>query len=199
MIARLAPEMVRYDLGPLLAMARTFGRSPSQTEGLRLAVTQAMALTGASAGFIQTVRGDRLHLTVQVGLSPGLVEGYHVPPEAHVREELAGAWKEIIPFSTDVGTVPSAALTLLQGDGMTSGLILPLRAGGPLRGVLTLLSHSRDRVTPSDPHLLVALGRWVGLTLERAALEEEVHRQSEEIQALRRQIRDMTPSAGDPS
>jgi cell division protein FtsB len=35
-------------------------------------------------------------------------------------------------------------------------------------------------------------------TLERAALEEEVHRQSAEIETLTRQIRDLTASHSDP-
>lgn len=196
MIARVAPEMVRYELGPLLAMARTFGRSPSQAEGLRLALTQAMALTEASAGLIQVVRGDRFYLGVQMGLSPRLVERLRELPEALIVQEMEGTWKELVPFSLDSGTIPSRALALLRPE-VTSGLSLPLRAGGPPRGILILLSHSRDRLTPSDPHLLVALGRWVGLTLERAALEEEVHRQSAVIETLTRQIRNLTASHSD--
>ena len=198
MIARVAPEMVRYELGPLLAMARTFGRSPSQAEGLRLALTQAMALTEASAGLIQVVRGDGPDLSVHVGLSPQLVEGFRELPGAVILEELEATWKELISFSLDSGTIPPRVLLLLRPE-VTSGLVVPLRAGGPIRGVLMLLSHSRGRLTPGDPHLLVALGRWVGLTLERAALEEEVHRQSAEIEALIRQIHDLTARHGSPS
>jgi len=197
MIARVAPEMVRYELGPLLAMARTFGRSPSQAEGLRLALAQAMALTQAPAGLIQVVRGDRLHLGVQMGLSPRLVEEFRELPETLIVQVTEGTWKELVPFSLDSETIPSRSLALLRPE-VTSGLILPLRAGGPTRGILILLSHSRDPLTPGDPHLLVALGRWVGLTLERAALEEEVHRQSAEIEILTRQIRDLTASHSDP-
>ena len=184
MITRVAPEMVRYDLGPLLALARTFGRSPSQAEGLRLALTQAAALTGASAGFIQTTRDDYLQLAAQVGLPPRFAEGLLGLRDGHGLEKMGKSWEELISFSPGDGNLPSDLQSLCRVEGVTSGLILPLRAGGPLRGLLVLLTQSSDRLTPGDPHLLVALGRWVGLTLDRAALEEEVHRQSDQIQAL---------------
>ena len=82
--------------------------------------------------------------------------------------------------------VPSSqGMRSFKKEGVRSAIVVPVRAGEEILGVIQLGSRTPRRLRPKDIYLLESIGSQMGLAVQKARLFEESNRRRKNAEALR--------------
>jgi signal transduction histidine kinase len=150
---------------------------------LRRTLDAVLEITGVSGGaaFLVDERTGDLHLTVHRGVSERLAGSFS-----------RNAGRTLRTLATD----PEATLLVsnltdasrhrpeIAEEGVRAYAAIPLQARGRPLGVIVVLSTAHSDFNAADVHLLLSMGKHIGLAIERARLYEASERSLRRAQAF---------------
>ena len=183
-IQGMSSELVRRnrELQSLNAVALAVSRSLSPGEVMEGALSCALGSLGVDIGLVHLLEPRDGHLVLQAW------KGLPAEPDRTQRRltpDTGWAWAAL---KGDTVVLPDAA-AVERGD------IFPDEPGRPLvavalrfherdLGVLTVVGHPGQQLTPDEPSLLAGIGRQAGMALANAQLYAESRRKAREFEAL---------------
>ncbi len=165
------------ELATLNAVASVVSRSLEIDEVMEAALGQTLSAMDLEAGaaFRLDESGETLRLMAHHGFPETFIAEVESLP---IRASLAAQARESgLPVIRPVRAYPPGPLRrLLELEGITSVISVPLLARDELLGVLNLVSRTERTLTQEEQSLLASIGQQTGLALENARLYEEAER-----------------------
>ena len=174
-IANAELEQRNRGITALTAFTYQCGRSTTPTALLKLALFQALKLTGASAGAIILIdeTSKTLTLGVHKGLTPALrniLTGQELDNGATIlMPHLVAGIGALLEQHTDGDSLEQQLLAVSQ---LTSLVSLPLQIGPKLMGALVVGLQDDKYFSAVELHLLLSISHETALALENLRLRE---------------------------
>lgn len=188
---RLEEQILKtnQDLLALNAIAGIISQSLSLEVTLASALERSLELVGGDVGGILLLEEETQTLSYAVhrGLSEGFVEGVR---RLGLGEGIAGKvaqQREPIVLD-DISRDARVTRAVVAKEGLHAFVSVPLLSTDKLMGVMNIASRSPRRFAPRDIDLLSAIGKQVGVAVEKARLYEELQRKEALRGELLRQI-----------
>ncbi|MBI1801758.1 MAG: GAF domain-containing protein, partial [Chloroflexi bacterium] len=185
--ALLAAEQQKSQLEALHELASIVGSSLDFQEVLQLALDKTLQALSMDAGLVALLDKDEREL--QVSAQRGFTEETArqiMATRLSVGQGLAGlAVAERRPtFSEDMANDPRVVMTNIRNAGFRSYISIPLNTDAKVFGVLSVVARARHSPDDQELAFLQAIGRQVGLAVQRAQLYEQATRRLNQLSAL---------------
>jgi PAS domain S-box-containing protein len=185
---RWTEEKIRQrneELTALNAIAAAVSQSLDQQAVLKAALQETMLALNAEGGIVYLFDKDSQSFTPTIhhGLSPQVLE------EIGTLKLGAGSSERAVKSGQPlfVADVAQESHTIVQ-EGWQSLISVPLESAGNTVGVMTIVSHEKDRFGPERLGMLSAIGNQIGVAIENAQLFEAVNLGRERLQILSQRL-----------
>jgi signal transduction histidine kinase len=175
------------ELQALQEVSQAILMSPDVQTTMEKILENAVALGSYDLGIIRLV--DPNTATIK----PVAYRGYVNPENIHSHPQLAAAdatgrlTARVVTFREPriEEDVPNCeGLRTWKKEGVQSAIVIPVRAGEEVLGVLQLGARSPRKFTPDAVRLLMAVGDQLGIAIQKSRANEETKRHLERIRAL---------------
>ncbi len=160
------------ELATLNATAAVASRSLNLKEILEDSLDKVLEVLGMDAGGAYSLEGSTLVLVAQRNRSEEFIRRASPRPlKGSVVEAAAAAAR---PLVWSIETFPELRLKhLLEQEGMTQVICVPLMAKRELVGAFTLGAYQKKEITPEVLSLVGAIGQQIGVAVENAHLYQQ--------------------------
>jgi diguanylate cyclase (GGDEF)-like protein len=184
-VQAMSQELVRRnrELQALNAVALAVSRSLSKEEILGGALEQTLENLWLEAGLVHLMESKTGHLILAawrgLGEEPQAALARLAPKRGWAWEVVGQAECLVLPDATQ-----AEGLAALASEPPRSLVGIPLRLHDQELGVLSVLGHPGQLLSPEDIGLLAAIGRQVAIGLENAHLYADSRRKAREFEGL---------------
>jgi len=155
-------------------------------------IDRALPLGPFDVGMTNLLQGNRLELVAARGLRDRDDTAVYMDSGgAGSRRGVARVLATQEPLVVD-DVQSFDGLGMFKREGVRSGILVPIRAGADVLGLLALGSRSLRQIAPSTVQLVTAMGSQVGLAIQKAWLHEETDRARTELEASNRALTEAT-------
>ena len=174
-------------------ISMTIGQPIALEEMLDIALRKAMELTGLEMGgvLLMDERAQELRIVAHHGLSQEFIQGVAgIKLGEGVTGGVAKSGKPIVV--ENISEDPRLAKIAVKEAGLRFHASFPLKSRGKVLGVMNLGSKISHPVMPQAAILLTAIGQQVGMAIENARLNEQLHSMAtlEERERIGRELHD---------
>ncbi|MBI3089483.1 MAG: PAS domain S-box protein [Candidatus Tectomicrobia bacterium] len=151
---------------------------------LRHALAEVVAALGGFGGAVHLIEGEYRTLQAQMGevSEEFLRRVQKLGREEGIAGEVVRTGRPIV--LEDVSKDPRRSVDLLRQEGIRGYACVPLIAGERVLGTLVVAARESRIIADAKVELLAAVGRQVGLAVERARLHEQVKQHAANQQVL---------------
>jgi PAS domain S-box-containing protein len=152
----------------LNTITREFSSASDFRAGVGMILRELIKLTGAKAGWLRLLQGDKLVLSASQGISDSFASAVQSLDAGSVAAFVAGGQVGFLEES-DPGRNQA-----LKNEGIHHGLVVPVQGQNSRIGVLVLGMGSYRAHTEHEKRFLSAAGRQLGLAAEHRTLVQQV-------------------------
>ncbi len=172
----------QHEIQSLQEISQLILEAAEPNAGIQKALEKSIAVGGFDFGdiLLTSPEGEFVSVAAASGFSdPANLQRTHRPKSStHRREQLQ---QSSITHNIQLGD----RFRSLKQEGAETAVIVPLRSGNVTLGLVQLASRRAKEIRPNELALAEAIGRQIGIAIQKAQLYEEIRRNVDHIQSMR--------------